>query len=199
MLDRSQHTQSGGSAYENGVTHARRREFIKQCCTFGACLGVAMTWTKTVSAASGAERRIAFTNLHTGESFDDIYRVGDHYLPGAMEKINHILRDHRNDEVFPMDPGVIDLIYMIRRKAGISHGFEIVSGYRSPETNRMLRRVSTGVAKNSMHMSGQAIDLKLPGIELYDLRKIAIDLQAGGVGYYPGRFVHVDTGEFRTW
>ena len=189
----------GENAHRNDIEDGQRRAFLGKCCTFGAGFGMAMTCAGP-AAASAAERRIAFTNVHTGETFDDIYRVGDRYLPRAMDRINRVLRDHRNDKIFPMNPGVIDLIYMIRRKAGVNNGFEVFSGYRSPETNRMLRRVSTGVAKNSMHMSGQAIDLKLPGIDLYNLRKIAINLQAGGIGYYPGSgFVHVDTGEFRTW
>ena len=185
---------------ERDESGEQRRVFLRRCGTFGAGLGIAMTCAGSAVAASAGERRIAFTNIHTGERFDDVYRVGDHYLPGAIAKINHVLRDHRNDKVFPMAPGVIDLIYMIRRKAGVNHDFDIISGYRSPETNRMLRRASTGVAKNSLHMSGQAIDLKLPGLDLYDLRKIAIDLHVGGVGYYPDSgFVHVDIGEVRTW
>lgn len=178
----------------------QRRIFLRRCGTYGIGLGMTMTYAGSAAAASVGERRIAFTNIHTGERFDDVYRVGDHYRPEAMAKISSVLRDHRNDKIFPMDPGTIDLIYMIHRKAGINNDFEIISGYRSPETNRMLRRVSTGVAKNSMHMSGQAIDLRLPGLDLYNLRKIAVNMKAGGVGYYPrSSFVHVDTGEFRTW
>lgn len=143
---------------------------------------------------------ISFRNQHTGETFSGTYRVGSKYLPEAFEQINVVLRDFRTSDIFPIDPRVIDILYMIRKKAGRQGPFEILSGYRSPKTNAMLSRVSTGVAKNSLHLTGQAIDLRLPGYSTRKIRDVARGLRAGGVGYYPkSNFVHVDTGKVRHW
>lgn len=144
---------------------------------------------------------IAFVNTHTGEHFSGTYRVGAKYLPDAFEEINYVLRDFRTNEVFPIDPRVIDIIYMVHRKTGRGNQpLEILSGYRSPKTNAMLRQASSGVARNSMHLSGQAIDFRMTGFSTRGLRDIATGFKAGGVGYYPrSNFVHVDTGKFRTW
>lgn len=145
--------------------------------------------------------QISFRNQHTGEGFDGTYRIGNKYLPDAFQKINVVLRDYRVNEIFPIDPRVIDILYLMRAKTGSSsRTFEVLSGYRSPQTNAMLRRVSTGVAKNSLHMTGQAIDIRLAGISTEKLCAYARDLRAGGVGYYPrSHFVHVDTGSIRHW
>lgn len=144
---------------------------------------------------------ISFRHGHTGESFSGVYRVGDRYLPEAFERLNYVMRDFRTNEAFPMDPRVVDLLSIVQRRAETnSKPMEVLSGYRSPKTNAMLRRVSTGVAKNSFHMYGQAIDFRLPNHSTRDLRKIAVDLKAGGVGYYPkSDFVHIDTGKVRSW
>lgn len=144
---------------------------------------------------------IAFMNIHTGESFAGTYRVGQKYLPDAFERINVVLRDFRTNEEFPIDPRVIDIIYRVRQKTGITNRpLEILSGYRSPKTNTMLSKASSGVAKNSLHMTGQAIDFRFPGYSTRKLRDIAVELQAGGVGYYRrSNFVHVDTGRVRQW
>ena len=143
---------------------------------------------------------ITFRNQHTGESFSGPYRVGGKYLPDAFEKINTILRDFRTGEVFPVDPRVIDILYMAHRKAGVAQAFEVLSGYRSPRTNDMLVRVSEGVAQHSLHLTGQAVDVRLPGYSTRKLRNIAVNIRSGGVGYYPdSNFVHMDTGKIRTW
>ncbi len=148
----------------------------------------------------GGSKHISFRNQHTGESFSGTYKVGDKYLPEALQQINYVLRDFRTGDVYPMDPKVIDLICSLHRKSGCSRPFEILSGYRSPKTNAMLRSVSDGVAKNSLHMKGQAIDLRLPDYSLAQLRRVAVSMKAGGVGYYPGSdFVHVDIGKIRAW
>jgi uncharacterized protein YcbK (DUF882 family) len=144
--------------------------------------------------------RVSFKNAHTGESFNGVYRVGNRYLPEAFERLNYILRDFRTGEVFPMDPRVIDILSMVQERANSPVPFEILSGYRSPKTNSMLRNASTGVAKNSFHMYGQALDIRNPSISTKRVRNIAKGLRAGGVGYYPkSGFVHVDTGKYRSW
>ncbi|MCB1783352.1 MAG: DUF882 domain-containing protein [Alphaproteobacteria bacterium] len=144
--------------------------------------------------------KISFRHSHTGESFSGVYRVGDRYLPEAFERINYVLRDFRTEEVFPMDPHTIDILALIHKKMGLTEGYETLSGYRSPKTNAMLRHTGTGVAKNSFHMYGQAIDFRVPGRNTSKLRNTAKTLKAGGVGYYPNsNFVHVDTGSVRSW
>lgn len=144
--------------------------------------------------------RVHLFHGHTGERFDDVYRVGDRYLPEACKRLNYFMRDFRTREAFPMDPHVIDIISIIQSKIHHRDPIKILSGYRSPKTNAMLRRSSTGVAKNSYHMHGQAIDICLPGYSTRKLNEIARSLKAGGVGYYPeSGFVHVDTGKVRSW
>jgi uncharacterized protein YcbK (DUF882 family) len=187
--------------YIDDVTLSRR-EIIK--ATLWGIAGSALL--PTVANASVLRMpnvgafNISFRNQHTGEIFSGAYRVGDKYLPEAFDQINHVLRDFRNNEVFPIDPRVIDIMYMTRKKTGIEAPLEVLSGYRSPSTNAKLSRVSTGVAKNSLHMTGQAVDFRLPGYSTRRLQNVAVSLQAGGVGYYKGsNFVHVDTGRIRHW
>ena len=110
------------------------------------------------------------------------------------------MRDHRTNEVHPIDPMTLDLMAAISRKVDAKQPFEIISGYRSPQTNRSLRNDSNGVAKNSYHMQGKAVDLRLPGVPLKAVRKAALDLRMGGVGYYSkSGFVHIDSGRVRSW
>ena len=133
---------------------------------------------------SSGSRRLSFRNAHTGESFSGVYRVGNKYLPDSFKQINMVLRDFRTDQVYPMDPRVIDILYSVHRMTGQSTPFEIISGYRSPKTNNMLRKASSGVAKKSLHMQGRAIDLRMEGYSTKRIRDIAASLRAGGVGYY---------------
>ncbi|MFP4098431.1 MAG: YcbK family protein [Alphaproteobacteria bacterium] len=179
-----------------------RREFVKYGCAGIAGASIPFLTSRKVLAAAGdmGTWKIAFHNAHTDESFSGVYRVGDKYLPEAFERMNYVLRDFRTDEVFPMDPHVIDIICMIQKKTGTHRPLHILSGYRSPKTNAMLGEKSRGVASNSFHMYGQAIDIRLPGYSTRRLRDVARSLQAGGVGYYPrSSFVHVDTGDVRSW
>lgn len=145
-------------------------------------------------------RKLAFFNLHTGESLKTEYWAEGDYLPEALSGINHILRDYRNNRVLPIEPRLIDLMYGLRKVIGTTQPLQIISGYRSAETNAILAARSDGVARSSLHMQGKAIDLHIEGVELDHLRRAAVALQGGGVGYYPGsNFVHVDIGRVRTW
>lgn len=147
-------------------------------------------------------RRLSFRNAHTGESFSGVYRVGNKYLPDAFKQINMVMRDFRTNQVYPMDPRVIDIVYTVHRMTGKRAPLEILSGYRSPKTNAMLRGKSSasGVAKKSLHMQGQAVDLRMEGFSTARLSDIAASLRAGGVGYYAkSNFVHMDSGDVRTW
>ncbi|MFK7839219.1 MAG: YcbK family protein [Bdellovibrionales bacterium] len=144
--------------------------------------------------------RVSFKQAHTGETFNGVYRVGNRYLPEAFERLNYVMRDFRTGEVFPMDPRVIDILSMIQTRTQSSDPIHILSAYRSPKTNSSLRKASSGVAKNSFHMYGQALDLRKPGTSTKKLRNIAKSLKAGGVGYYArSGFIHIDTGTVRSW
>ncbi len=178
-----------------------RRDILKSAAVLGgfslfSAGFVRPAWAVPANGSHG----ISFRNAHTGESFSGVYRVGDKYLPEAFERINYVLRDFRTGEVFPIDPRVLDSLYVIKEMSGKKSAYEVLSGYRSPKTNKMLRNASSGVAKKSLHMSGQAIDIRMPGVSTSRLRSYALKMRAGGVGYYPkSNFVHIDTGRFRTW
>jgi uncharacterized protein YcbK (DUF882 family) len=143
---------------------------------------------------------VAFTNQRSNETFSGVYRVGNKYLPQAFERINYVMRDVREDEVFPMDPRVIDIVALVHKHLDANEPYELLSGYRSPHTNSTLRSHSEGVAKRSLHMSGQAVDVRLGEVSARNIRQAAVKLGAGGVGFYPrSGFVHMDSGLFRTW
>ncbi len=181
------------------MVYSRRKFLTHSLLAIGGVMA-APALVRPAVAVNNAVRKVSFRNMHTGESFSGIYKVGDHYLPDAFEQINYVLRDFRSGDVFPMDPQLIDLLSTLHGRIGGDEPFEILSGYRSPKTNARLRRASTGVAKNSLHMKGMATDIRLPEHSTAELRRQAIALKTGGVGYYPrSNFVHVDTGRFRTW
>lgn len=145
-------------------------------------------------------RAVGFLNLHTGERERLTYWADGRYLPEALKRINVVLRDHRNNAVAPMDPKLIDLLHMLARTLDSTGEFEVISGYRSPASNRMLADRSGGVATNSLHTRGMAIDIRVPGRRLTAVRDAARTLAAGGVGFYPkSDFVHVDVGRVRFW
>ena len=149
------------------------------------------------------EFRLRLDNLHTGESLDIVYRIGDTYIPGALEKLNYFLRDHNTQDVIDYDPREFDVLHSVLARLHRPNGvIDIVCGYRTPETNEALREASprSGVAEHSQHMEGHAIDIRVPGVSTARLRNAALSLHAGGVGYYPvSHFVHVDVGPVREW
>jgi uncharacterized protein YcbK (DUF882 family) len=154
------------------------------------------------TAAQGETRTISFHHIHTGEDLTVTYKVNGRYDDEALGKINHLLRDWRESEEVKMDPQLIDLLWEVHREVGSKQAIWIVCGYRSPETNSMLRRRSSGVAKFSQHTLGKAIDFYIPGVSLEELRAAGLRAQRGGVGFYPtsgAPFVHLDTGSVRHW
>lgn len=166
--------------------------------------GIAATVAAPVLAAPRKKvlpRALTLHHLHTDERLSLTYRVGDHYQRSALRRLNHFLRDFRTGDETAIDPRIFDLMYEAQQRVGRHDGvFEIISGYRSPKTNAMLRRTSSGVAKRSLHMSGQAVDIRLRGSSLRNLRDVAVHMGRGGVGYYPrSDFVHLDTGRIRHW
>ena len=147
-----------------------------------------------------APRALSFAHLHTGERPSLEYYCDGRYQPDALAAVNHLMRDFRTGEVGTMDPALLDLLHRLSGLTGTRRPFEIISGYRSPATNEALRRRSGGVASHSLHMKGQAIDIRLADVPLAQLRDAALSMRGGGVGYYlQSDFVHVDTGRVRAW
>lgn len=172
-----------------------RRTFL----TLSLAATASLAAPKLARAHTG-ERKISFYNLHTGESLNTVYWAGGRYVPEGLGEVAHVLRDFRSGEVKRIDPRLIDVLHRLYERLGARKAFHVISGYRSPATNAMLRQQSNGVAKRSYHMRGMAVDVALPSVELAQLRKAALSLKAGGVGYYPKPgFVHIDTGRVRRW
>ena len=180
----------------NGNTS--RRHFL-------ACLGGAVTATTLADPAAASliapeSRTLNFDNLHTGEKAKVEYWANGQYLPDALREVNFILRDFRNGEIHPIEPKLLDLLTQLHGTVGSSQPFQVISGYRSPATNAMLRETGHGTATKSLHMQGQAIDIRLADCALTDLHAAAVQLRLGGVGFYPGPdFIHVDVGRVRYW
>jgi uncharacterized protein YcbK (DUF882 family) len=186
--------------------NADRRGFLRRGLGMGmvAALGLSMlpgeAFANGAAHAVMAGREISMFNAHTGEKFTGTYWQNGRYLPDAFSGIKGVMRDHRSGETFPIDPRLMDILYVIQNKLGNHEGFRVLSGYRSPKSNAMLRRSGEGVAKQSLHMTGQAIDVSLPGTKLSSLHKMALNVHSGGVGFYPKTgFVHIDTGRVRSW
>ncbi|NIR58169.1 MAG: DUF882 domain-containing protein [Gammaproteobacteria bacterium] len=182
---------------ESRAPCATRRRLLTYCAAGAAGLVAAPT---LADARAAGERSLSFYNLHTGERARVVYWSGGQYLDTGLGEINRVLRDHRTGEVCAIDPELMDLLFALQRTLDSNRPYHVISGYRSPKTNTMLRARGSGVAKHSLHMDGRAIDVRLPGCALKDLRVAALSLKAGGVGYYPSsNFVHLDTGRVRFW
>lgn len=162
-----------------------------------AALSIAMPFSP--AAWASAPRSVSLHHAHTGERFDAVYFADGEYLPDAVAELSRILRDFRTDEVCAFDARLFDTLYLLNVALG-EGTYEVISAYRSPKTNQMLRQQSKRVARDSLHVSGRAIDVRLAGRDTRQLRDAALALRDGGVGYYArSNFVHLDTGPFRTW
>ena len=181
-------------------TGLSRRNFIKLL----VCSGVFSYSSKFAFAALDGiavkERSLSLFNPHTKEKFEGIYWCDGDYVPNALNNINHLMRDIRTNDVKLIDTHLLDLIFSISTKLKPKTPFRVISGYRSPKTNTLLRKRGNGAAKKSYHIKGQAVDIRLPGYRTSVLRRAAYELKKGGVGYYPKRrFVHIDVGPIRYW
>lgn len=176
-----------------------RRRFLLGLAALPA-LGGLVGLPATAMAARTPERSLVFHHQRTGEWLRTTYFVDGAYLKDSLRDINRVLRDWRTDQVMEIDPALLDIVYAVQGRLDSRAPIEVVCGYRSPQTNNMLRRRSRAVAKNSLHMKGMAIDISFGGRELAQVRRIAQALGAGGVGYYPGSgFIHLDSGPVRYW
>jgi len=176
-----------------------RRFFLKHSA--GLAAASVLPVARPASANVGGARELSMVHTHTHEHIDTVYAVADAYVPDALGSLNRFLRDHYTGDIGRIDPRLFDLLHQVRLIVGGMRPFEVISGYRCTATNETLRTTRAGgVARHSLHMEGRAIDVRLPGVVLADLRDAAMSLQAGGVGYYPGQqFVHIDTGRVRRW
>lgn len=186
-------------AYRASERRLSRRDFLTR-------LGAAATGMLLFPKANAlvrpfdAERVLHLHNLHTDEEMTLVCRPEKYYDHRILRQFSYLLRDHHTDIVYPMDPRLIDILYAISVLTGSRGTFQIISGYRSPETNHMLRKLSYGVAEHSLHMEGKAIDLRMSDVSTRTIRKVALALRYGGVGYYRrANFVHLDTGRIRSW
>jgi len=178
---------------------AARRRFLRH--TGHIVAAAALPAFAVPARASVGSRGLTMVHTHTQERIDLIYAVDGQYDPAALGSLNRFLRDHYSGEVGVIDPQVFELLHRVQRTLGSGRAFEVISGYRCPATNTQLRESrGGGVAKHSLHMEGRAIDVRLPGVSLADLRDAALSVRGGGVGFYPReQFVHLDTGRMRSW
>ncbi len=176
-----------------------RRDFLRNLATM-AVVGAAFPLAEPAWAAKPGSRSIILENLNTGNRLNVVYAIGNKYVPQALSQLNIFLRDHHSGKISKIDPKLFDLLYKLRLTLSSKKPIQIICGYRSPATNKMLQQSGhSGVASQSLHMKGKAIDLRFADSSLADVRDAALRLKSGGVGYYPHEFVHVDTGEIRTW
>ncbi len=187
-------------------TRSKRSPLISRRGVLGIFAATAVAAAPTYSNAfgllrgAGDIRRIRMYSGRTGESLDAIYWIEGEYIPQVLKEINYFMRDWRNDKAVKMDPRNFDIMAASHRLLDVNEPFMLLSGYRSPETNAMLREHSRGVARNSLHMQGQAADLRLASRSVKQVARAAESCGAGGVGhYYRSNFVHMDCGSVRTW
>lgn len=173
----------------------RRRFFLT-----GLAATACFTARPSLAGPLERPRTLSLQNLHTGERVSAEYWASGQYISGGLDEISKVLRDHRNGAKHAIDPKLLDLLHTVHSKLETSQPFQVISGYRSPESNAKLAAASSGVATHSMHMDGKAIDIRVPGVELLNLHKAAKSLKGGGVGYYAAsNFVHMDVGRVRYW
>ncbi|MBA4175445.1 MAG: twin-arginine translocation pathway signal protein [Leptothrix sp. (in: Bacteria)] len=192
--------------------HTVHRRHLLRSCARAAALALpgwpAAGWAANPVppvAAQAAERSLTFKHLHTRERLTLVYAEADAYRTPALQALNHLLRDHYTGDAGTMDPALFDLLHRVQASLGGRTAgqacYEVISGYRCPATNQHLRQArGGGVASRSLHMDGRAIDVRLAGVPLAELRDAALAQKSGGVGYYPrDGFVHLDTGRTRHW
>lgn len=181
------------------IDEPARRRLLKAGAAIAAFPFLALP--RRASATASALRTLSFRHTHTGEALSVAYAAGERYVGEALERINWLLRDFRNGQAKAIDPQLLDQLHKLSQVTRSSAPFEVISGFRSPATNEMLRkRGGGGVASHSLHLDGRAVDIRLADVPLADLRDAAIALRAGGVGFYPqSQFVHLDTGRVRRW
>jgi len=185
-----------------------RRRFIAGMAVYCAAGAFGSIARASEAASPDPDRRVrpsgsrslSFLHTHTGERLAVDYFQDGNYQPDGLAQVNYLLRDFRTNDVHPIDPALLDVLFDLQTLAQTETAFEVISGYRSPATNTMLRRTTEGVAQHSMHLEGRAVDVRLQQFSTAALARLARSLARGGVGFYPASdFVHVDTGRVRSW
>ena len=195
-LPRATNARDRRQGYHVGMN--QRRSFLKKSVAVASALS--MPALARAAVAAPHERILRFHNTHTGESLKSVFWAEGEFIPEALQDINKLLRDFRSNTIAQIDPALLLLVDKVSSQFGSNNVVHIISGYRSPETNRKLAEASGGVAKHSLHVEGKAMDLRLPGVDLKQVHKAAMTLKSGGVGYYQdSQFVHMDTGRVRHW
>lgn len=175
-----------------------RRQFLRNTALFGAALS--LPGYARAAFMTAPERSLRFYNTHTGESLKTVFWAEGRFVPEALTDINRLLRDHRTNEIAAIDPELLNLLDRVTTLVSPGDTLHVISGYRSPATNQTLAEQSGGVARHSLHLDGKAIDIRIPGRDLAQIRDSALSLKGGGVGFYPkSQFVHLDTGRVRRW
>lgn len=173
-----------------------RRRFLRAATV----LAVGGAVAPSARAAARRPGELSFHHIYTGEKLSVAFADTQGYLEDGLSEVDRFLRDFRTAEVHHIDPGVLDILNAARLALKPDGVFEVISGYRSPKTNAMLRSQGRGVAKRSLHTQGRAVDVRLSGVPTATFREFCLKLKRGGVGYYPkSDFVHVDTGRVRFW
>jgi uncharacterized protein YcbK (DUF882 family) len=176
-------------------TQPGRRRFLQHAGAALMLLPLGAAW-----ARAPERRSLAFLHTHTGERLSSVYFQDGQYRVEELTRINQLLRDFRTGDIHTIDTGVLDILADLRVLADSDEPYEVISGYRSPQTNAALRRHSSAVAEHSLHLQGRAIDVRLPGVPTSSLRELALGMGRGGVGFYPqSDFVHLDNGRVRCW
>jgi uncharacterized protein YcbK (DUF882 family) len=174
----------------------------KRLMVLTAVLGLAVmgSMIKPTKVRAADARQLSFYHTHTRRSLSVVYYQNGDYVESALDEINRFLKDFRTGDVTEINPDLLDLLHDVRNELGSEAAYEVISAYRSPKTNEMLRTSTSGVAKKSQHLKGNAIDVRLRGVRTKTLRETALRMERGGVGYYPqSDFVHMDTGPVRQW
>jgi uncharacterized protein YcbK (DUF882 family) len=187
----------------SGQRELSRRQFCALGAVAASTLLLPRSLEAAVSSMAGTEKRLSFFHTHTSEALETAYCCDGQYRPDALAKVNHFLRDFRVNEEHAIDPKLLDLLFALGIELQTRDRYHVISGYRSPQTNSLLRArggTTTGVAVRSLHMVGKAVDIRVPSVPLVELHKAAKSLKLGGVGFYPqSNFVHVDVGRVRYW
>jgi len=199
-------SDTSGMADSDNCTTLSRRSFLGR--TLGSAAGLAVATSgapgqllaSDVAKKSQPERSLSLRNIHTLDEIEVTYWSDGKYIDDAVLRISHHMRDHRENETLLMDPNLLDFLWAVRQKVDPTMRFDVISGYRTPKTNAMLRKRSRNVAKFSYHMVGRAVDISTHQSSIAAVRDAGLAVKKGGVGYYPSsRFVHLDTGPLRHW
>ncbi len=199
-----QHTDNSAKSRNNDLPtdELSSNGLSRRAFTLGCAAGLCLPWSATRGSTQLVypDRSLSLHNVHTGESENVIFWSAGHYLESGLNQINWLMRDFRTGEVKAIDPRLLNVLYLLKRKVETDKPVLVLSGFRSKTTNDMLRKTTEGVARRSFHMAGRAIDIRMDRVKSANIQKAALRIGGGGVGYYPSsNFVHLDTGPVRTW